>query len=309
MVFFLFFISSVLKYIQGQCLGYDPLADTCKFCSYNSYYSNIELRMSNISPITPNECQAKLNQSQIRNILITNVNFMDFNMSNFAFDAIYYEFDQGLLFEWIQASPFFFTKCNFYLSKGNHFIKKGVLENPNLLVFQRLQIDFSLQPLYCTDFFFDDICVTDQNPTIMLKTTKFPFAISDKYTIQNITFDAINMNYNNPNDSCLRDNFSVCCDLENIKNSTSFCYFDISLEISNFELNFGLFQLDAIYDDPNMISPVLTLINVKFMNFFWKNKLEHFSSIIILDKFGGRVILENIEIVIFSLLILMMQKI
>ena len=89
-----------------------------------------ELSISNtsFSPITPNDCQLKLNQSQNRNILITNVNFRASNMSNFRFDTVYDEFDQGLILDFFPSAGACFYIISFFsyffVLNNSQFINK-----------------------------------------------------------------------------------------------------------------------------------------------------------------------------------------
>ena len=239
--------------------------EECFPCDYTSFY-----QPSSSSINDSIQCIQKINETiNVRKILI--LNSLIPSLEKQAFSVVYFDYIDALIRESKLALTYFKSTLTFYFSSGNH-TNKTLSSNVPSFYFRRTAANITLKSLLCEEFNISG-CLNEINaPTIFLSTLSFNLYVSEKFFVENLIFDT---SFNK----------------ESI-GSIGIPSYQIDPEI-NGKIKFGMFNLEAIFDDPDCEAPSLQMRNVSFFNFLGnRNKFQMFT-IIENSIYGGEIILEN----------------
>ena len=240
---------------------------TCLFSDKNE--QNCKLCSYDSFLNTTGKCAETFPNSTQRKVLILSFEYeILFDVSNF--DYIYDSLIAAFTLENNILQTYFESNIVFYLSKGSHFILESDFIEKQNIFFKRIRSDIVIKPLFCNEFPSEYSCVgLHEKPKIFIKSLIFAFYVSGVFSFINIDVDA-NVSF------------------PSYINSTS-------------QLTVALFQIEPLFDDPNLLIPLLVILNCSFSNMYASYSQNiMISSFIQLSSFGGNLSLKNCLFANFS---------
>ena len=282
------FVNSIphcLNFISGD-------SEKCVLCPFEFYDKNfMDSRKISANDV---QCLSRNKNVLTRKILILNSNFTNETSlipSIDEFNQIYNNVIQAFEEEANLVNYYLYSKLEFNFYAGDHYLLRKQIKISEEQLFRRNLVDIVLKPLFKSDII-----------RLILKTNEFYLFISKVFLIYNIHFLGNDITVQNDNDflACYNSYETLCCSENDFKESAinddvlSCSLIQKIITKSEKSNYYGLFNLEYIFDNPNMYDyPNLTFINCSFKNFFPVNISKGWTNLISLSPLSGNLMIEN----------------